>query len=96
MKVTGMDVIVEGRGTGGHTVEYVLEGGIVVSVSTPKGTPEINRTNAVARAKALLRQIVEEDILPEDMPDGVNQDGEASVMAQSPNSPRDRAGLQRD
>ncbi|HEV7434506.1 MAG TPA: hypothetical protein VGO22_06510 [Pseudorhizobium sp.] len=92
MKITGTDVIVEGRGTGGLTVEYVLEGGFVVSVKVPADAEGYTRTNAVREVKRLLERLVQTGALPKEMVDGENQDGQASTMAASPNSPRDRAG----
>jgi hypothetical protein len=91
MKIQGVQVIAEGSGTGGHTVEFIDDTGVVVSLRFPDNHAGVNRTNAVQQAKKYLQRLVQDDVLPDDMTDGENQDGRAATMASSPNSPALRA-----
>jgi hypothetical protein len=91
MQVTGTNLVVEGSGTGGFTIEHVLDGDFVVSVKVPPDADGFNRTNAVQAVKQLLERLVQTGALPDKMPDGENQDGRAATVAASPNSPSDRA-----
>ncbi|WP_377296768.1 hypothetical protein [Rhizobium sp. SGZ-381] len=69
MSIVGTRVIAEGGGKSGYTVEFVEQGGNVVSVSLRAQTADINRTNAIAKAKEFLGRIVENDVLPDEMVD---------------------------
>jgi hypothetical protein len=91
VKITGVQVIAEGSGTAGHTVEFVDDEGVVVSIRLSGKRSEVTRTNAVQEAKSYLHQLVRENVLPDEMTDGENQDGRAATMASSPNSPSHRA-----
>jgi hypothetical protein len=90
MAITGTQLISEGSGTGGYTVEYVDDAGAVVSVRFASGFDGINRTNAVGQAKMYLHRIVTENMLPDRMENGENQDGRAATIASSPNPPSER------
>jgi hypothetical protein len=91
MAIQGVQVIAEGSGNGGHTVEFVDDIGVVTSIRFPDSQSDVNRTNAVQQAKSYLQRLVNEDLLPDAMTDGENQDGRAATMASSPNSPSERA-----
>lgn len=91
MTITGVQVISEGSGTAGHTVEFVDDSGAVVSVRFSSQRGGVNRTNAVQEAKTYLQRLVNENMLPDEMAQGENQDGRAATMASSPNSPSQRA-----
>ena len=91
MKIQGIQVIAEGSGTAGHTVEFVDEAGVVISIRFPQSQSDVNRTNAVQQAKSYLQHLVENDVLPNEMTGGENQDGRAATMASSSNSPTHRA-----
>ncbi len=91
MTVQGVQVITEGSGTAGLTVEFVDHLDNVLSIRFSGKDGSVNRTNAVQQAKRYLRGLVEDDALPDEMTDGDNQDGRAATMASSPNSPTDRA-----
>lgn len=81
MSIVGTQVIAEGSGNAGYTVEFIEDSGDVVSVSLRSNTSGVNRTNAVLKAKEFLSRIVESDALPDEMVEGKNQDGRASTMA---------------
>lgn len=81
MTIVGTQIIAEGSGNAGYTVEFIEESGDVVSVSMRSQTSGINRTNAVSKAKEFLSRIVESDELPDEMVDAKNQDGRAATMA---------------
>ncbi|MFD1746781.1 hypothetical protein ACFSE1_15000 [Rhizobium helianthi] len=81
MSIVGTQVIAEGSGTAGYTVEFVEDSGDVVSVSLRSNASGVNKTNAVAKAKEFLNRIVASDALPDEMVDGKNQDGRAATMS---------------
>lgn len=91
MKIQGVQVIAEGSGTAGHTVEFIDEAGVAVSIRFPQSHSEVNRTNVVQQAKTYLQLLVKKDVLPDEMSDAENQDGRGATMASSPNSPSHRA-----
>lgn len=65
MQIVGTNVLPEAGGKKGYTVEFVGEGGDVVSV-TLRSDSDVTRANALEKAKAFLRQIIDNDDLPED------------------------------
>lgn len=65
MQIIGTQVLPEAGGKKGYTVEFVGERGDIVSVSL-RSDGDVSRANALAKAKAFLKQIVENDDLPED------------------------------
>lgn len=65
MQIVGTHVLPEAGGKKGYTVEFVGEGGDVVSVSL-RSDSDVSRANALGKAKALLKQVIENDDLPED------------------------------
>jgi len=83
MKIVGVQLIAEGSGTGGYTVEFVDAAGSVVAVRFAADADHVNRTNAVQQAKAFLHRLVDEDLLPDEMAEGRNQDGRAATVAES-------------
>ena len=89
MSIVGTQVIAEGGGNAGYTVEFVEENGDVVSVSLRSSTDGLNRTNAVLKAKEFLSRIVESDALPEEMVEGKSQDWNSSSMATDNRPSRD-------
>jgi hypothetical protein len=91
MTINGVQVIAEGSGQAGHTVEFVDDEGVVLSIRFSSNRTEVNRTNAVQQAKSYLQQLVRQDVLPDEMTDGENQDGRAATMASSEDSPAHRA-----
>ncbi|WEX74217.1 hypothetical protein PYH37_001608 [Sinorhizobium numidicum] len=63
MHVVGTQVIPEQGGRAGFTVEFVGEGGEVVSVSMRNDeSRSLNRLNAVERAKAVMLELANADI----------------------------------
>jgi len=63
MQVLGTQVIPAQGGKGGFTVEFVGDGGEVVSVQMQNDAGRsLNRLNAVDRAKALMAELVATDI----------------------------------
>jgi hypothetical protein len=92
MAITGTQLISEGSGTGGYTVDFVDDAGAVISIRFASSFQGINRTNAVEQAKMYLHRIVAEDMLPDRLENGENQDGRAATIASSPNSPSGRTG----
>jgi len=83
MSIVGVQVITEGSGTGGYTVEFVDGAGNVVSVRFAAAADHVNRTNAVQQAKDFLHRLVHDDSLPDEMANGKNQDGRAATVAES-------------
>ena len=83
MKIVGVQLIAEGSDTGGYTVEFVDAAGSVLAVRFAANTDHVNRTNAVQQAKAFLHRLVDEDVLPNEMAEGQNQDGRAATVAES-------------
>ncbi|MDO1584244.1 hypothetical protein [Rhizobium oryzicola] len=81
MTIVGTQVIAEGSGQSGYTVEFVSEQGDVVSVSLRGQDGAVNRNNAVAKAKVFLEDLVRAGTLPDELVDGENQDGRAATMA---------------
>lgn len=67
MSIVGTQVIAEGGGNAGYTVEFVEDGGNVVSVSLRSKTSDLTRGNAVSKAKEFLSRIVSQDELPDEM-----------------------------
>jgi hypothetical protein len=67
MSIVGTQVIAEGGGKAGYTVEFVEENGNVVSVSLRSNTSELTRGNAIAKAKEFLGRIVSQGELPDEM-----------------------------
>jgi hypothetical protein len=67
MSIVGTQVIAEGGGNAGYTVEFVEDGGNVVSVSLRSNTSELTRGNAVSKAKEFLSRIVAQGELPDEM-----------------------------
>lgn len=67
MSIVGTQVIAEGGGKAGYTVEFVEEDGNVVSVSLRSNTSELTRGNAIAKAKEFLGRIVSQGELPDEM-----------------------------
>ena len=70
MQIMGTQVIAEGGGKLGYTVEFVADRGDVISVSLRSATGDLNRTNAVERAKALLTDAISNKALPDQDVDG--------------------------
>jgi len=64
VQIVGTQVLPEAGGKKGYTVEFVGEHGDVVSVSL-RSDSDVSRANALAKAKAFLKQIIENDDLPE-------------------------------
>jgi hypothetical protein len=87
----GVQVITEGSGTSGLTVEFIDDVDNVLSVRFSGKHGSVNRTNAVQQAKSFLQALIDGDALPDEMTNGDNQDGRAATIASSPNSPTDRA-----
>jgi hypothetical protein len=85
MSIVGTQVIAEGSGTAGYTVEFIEQSGDVISVSLRSGTGGVNRTNAVGKAKELLSRLVQNNELPDEMIDAQNQDGRAATVASDTN-----------
>lgn len=83
MSIVGTQVIAEGSGNAGYTVEFIEQDGDVISVSLRSQTSGVNRTNAVAKAKEFLSRVVRDDELPDEMVDAETQDGRAATMARS-------------
>ncbi|WP_137134485.1 hypothetical protein [Rhizobium sp. FKY42] len=81
MSIVGTQVIAEGSGNAGYTVEFVEDNGDVVSVTLRSDTAGINRNNAVSKAKEFLSQIVESDALPDKMVEGERKEAQSSTMA---------------
>ncbi|SIQ12415.1 hypothetical protein SAMN05880590_102139 [Rhizobium sp. RU35A] len=81
MSIVGTQVITEGSGNDGFTVEFIEQSGDVISVSLRSQGEAVNRTNAVARAKALLARVIHDDDLPEEMMEGKDQDGRTATLA---------------
>lgn len=91
MAIVGVQVIGEGSGTAGYTVEFVDDAGDVTAVRFTTQTKGVNRTNAVRQAKQYLERLVHEDMLPDEMTDGKNQDGRGATMAASVDSSASQA-----
>lgn len=87
MSIVGTQVIAEGNGTAGYTVEFVGDSGDVISVSLRSKTSEVNRTNAVAKAKEFLGRVVSSNELPDEMVDGEEQDGRGATTASDDRTP---------
>lgn len=87
MSIVGTQVIAEGSGNAGYTVEFIEDSGDVISVSLRSEASGANRTNAVAKAKELLSRVVASDALPDEMIDADNQDGRAATMASARGNP---------
>ncbi|MBT9369118.1 hypothetical protein [Rhizobium sp. CSW-27] len=83
MSIVGTQVIAEGSGNAGYTVEFIEQDGDVISVSLRSQTSGVNRTNAVAKAKEFISRMVRDNELPDEMVDAENQDGRAATMASS-------------
>ena len=82
MEIVGVDLISEGSGTAGYTVEFVEASGSVISIRLDPSLTEINRTNAVKVAKEMLQELVSADALPDEIRNGKNQDGRAATIAE--------------
>lgn len=82
MKIVGVNLISEGSGTAGFTVEFVEAEGSVISVRLDPKLGSVSRSNAVAVAKRLLEQLVATNALPEHIHHGKNQDGRAATIAE--------------
>lgn len=83
MQIVGTQVLPE-TGSECFTVEYVGEGGDVVSV-TMRSRGEVNRANALKKAKELLCEIIKNDDLP-------NEEGEISGSSMTVRMTARRAG----
>jgi hypothetical protein len=83
MSIVGTQVIAEGGGKAGYTVEFIAQGGDVISVSLRSGASDVNRTNAVAKAKEYLAHLVNSNELPDNMIDDANQDGRSATAVSS-------------
>ena len=88
MSIVGTQVIAEGGGNAGYTVEFVEENGDVVSVSLRSDTTGITRSNAISKAKEFLCRLVESDALPNEMVETNNQDGRGATMSSQERSAR--------
>lgn len=88
MSIVGTQVIREGSGNAGYTVEFVEDSGDVVSVSLRSQASGINRTNAVSKAKEFLSRIVETDELPDEMVNAKDEDGRMATMGSDKSSDR--------
>lgn len=65
MHIVGVQVIPEQGGRAGFTVEFVGQGGEVVSVCLPNdASRRLNRLNAVERAKELFIELANADVEP--------------------------------
>lgn len=63
MQVVGMQVVAEQGGKLGYTVEFVGDGGDVVSVLVKNDREQsINRMNAVPHAQRLLEQVARQEL----------------------------------
>lgn len=83
MRIVGTQVIPAGGGKAGFTVEFVCDGGEIVSVQLPNDDQRsLNRQNAIDKAKELMSQISSSDT-----PEG---------GATSPRSPSDRSVLEEE
>lgn len=75
MSIIGTHVTAEGSGNAGYTIEFVEENGDVVSVSLRSDTANINRANAISKAKEHLSRLVESNLLPDQMIEPNTADG---------------------
>ncbi len=80
--ITGTQMISEVRGAG-ITVEYIDDADNVVSVRLAARNGAVNRSNAVAEARALLERLVASGALPDRLENPQNQDGRAATLASS-------------
>lgn len=80
MNIVGTQVIAEGSGNAGYTVEFIAKGGDVISVSLRSGAADVNRGNAVAKAKEYLAHLVNNNELPDEMIGDENDDNHAATM----------------
>ncbi|THK39341.1 hypothetical protein EHS39_03695 [Ensifer sp. MPMI2T] len=92
MHLVGTQVIPEQGGRSGFTVEFVGEGGEIVSVSMRNdASRSLNRLNAVERAKAVMLELAHTDA-----PDGSDADMERKVKAaRSARAAKDTAEMER-
>ncbi|MCO5731743.1 hypothetical protein [Rhizobium sp. SSA_523] len=90
MSIVGTQVIAEGSGNAGYTVEFVEENGDVISVSLRSKTADVNRGNAVAKAKEFLGRVVSSGELPDEMVDADNQDGRGAAVASTHQTRQDK------
>lgn len=88
MSIVGTNVIAEGSGNAGYTVEFVEGNGDIVSVSLRSDTMGLTRSNAVLRAKEFLNRLVESNDLPDEMVESNNQDGRGTTMSSQERSAR--------
>ncbi|MDK1374393.1 MULTISPECIES: hypothetical protein [unclassified Sinorhizobium] len=92
MHLVGTQVIPEQGGRSGFTVEFVGEGGEIVSVSMRNDTSRsLNRLNAVEQAKAVMLELAHADA-----PDSSDTETERKVRtARSARAAKDRAEMER-
>lgn len=88
MSIIGTHITAEGSGNAGYTVEFVEENGDIVSVSLRSDTADLNRTNAISKAKQYLSRLVESNALPDEMVEPNNQDGRGATMSSDERSAR--------
>ena len=86
--IVGTQLISEVDATG-ITVEFVDDADNVISVRLL--SQEVNRNNAVAKARQLLGTLVASGDLPDHLEDPKNQDGRAATLASS--TPREKPDL---
>ncbi|MBP1886325.1 hypothetical protein [Sinorhizobium mexicanum] len=92
MHLVGTQVIPEQGGRSGFTVEFVGEGGEIVSVSMRNDTSRsLNRLNAVEQAKAVMLELAHADV-----PDSSDTETERKVKtARSARAAKDTAEMER-
>lgn len=73
MTIIGTQVIAEAGGKRGYTVEFLEQQGAVISVTLRQDdNNELNRVNAVSRAKEFLGRLVNDNELPDEDMETVN------------------------
>lgn len=81
MSIIGTQIISAGGTNAGYTVEFIADGGDVISVSLRSDVSDVNRTNAVARAKDYLSRLVSNDELPNEMIEAENPNDSPAAAA---------------
>jgi hypothetical protein len=81
VQIVGVDLISEGSGTAGFTVEFIEASGSVISIRIDPRLETVNRSNAVKFAKEMLEELVTSNALPDEIRGGKNQDGRAATVA---------------
>jgi hypothetical protein len=90
MATTGRQVISKGSGTGGYTVDFVDDAGAVISIRFATSLKASTPRMLLRQAKMYLHRILADDMLPDKLENGENQDSRAATIASSANSPSER------